>query len=183
MSLFWWFCIAVLVAAILIRMFPSAQKEKSPRHAHILKGILVRDKAVFPIITLNLSTEGAFVKLDERLEILDLPVAEEKRKRQDPSSNPFLSEEEAARSRKNLRNYPGHTGEKVTLCLELKTEGGLFFQGGKLETQAVVAWKSSTKGPLRYGLGLKFVDWPPRQKQRLKDYLRYVQKSAPVIPR
>ena len=183
MSFFFWLCAAAIGSVIILRMFLSAQKEKSPRHAHILKGVLVRGTAVFPIITINLSTEGAFVKLDERLENLDLPVTREKRRPGEVQAYPFLSAEEMERARENLSHYPDKTGETVILCLELKTEGGLFFQNGKLETQALVVWKSVPEKPHRYGLGLKFVRWTPQEKKRLKEYLSYVKHSAPVIPR
>ena len=156
---------------------------RDDRLRFISRGVVECEGVSFPIITLNLSVGGAFVKLDERLvsELPDCPqdgapTTVEKRKRE-PEGELTLSEAQLQQACENLHLYAKKLGEQVQVRLQPAPAVGDVPVPQIYETPAEVVWIPALGTQYRFGRGLRFVDRAPGQRRWLKDYLALLAKA------
>lgn len=138
----------------------------------------------FPIVTLNISSTGLFVKLDERAinSVLQSYKAGdssegEKRKAQ-ALGKLLLSPQELDIAAKNLPAYPAKLGEKITVQIQtIPTAAGLFPKG-LLEAPAEVVWATKPNSKYRCALGLRFIDQTPTDKKKFQAYVHLLNKAG-----
>ncbi|MSR78509.1 MAG: PilZ domain-containing protein [Candidatus Omnitrophica bacterium] len=149
---------------------------QSVRYAHFRPGVLSVTGIFFPIVTLDISESGLFLKLDERTDfgnILFNPISDGMEERRSRSiSNPFWVSD---RIRPAAETYPQKTGEEVTVKIHMIPEAADIFPNQIFETRAVIVWASKPSSPYRYGLGLQFSRSSAAQKKQLKAYARLIK--------
>ena len=156
---------------------------QAPRYAHYRPGVLSVYGHLFPIVTLDISGSGIFLKLDERVEAEKnqrepLQQGSVERRSRDILRNPFLTEQEIEQSKKNLNTYPQKTGEEVSIRVHMIPEAADIFPHQTLEARAEIVWVTKPASLYRYGLGLKFIDPTSAQHRQLKQYVRLVKRLS-----
>ena len=118
-----------------------------------MPGILALGNIKFPVVTLNFSAGGIFLKLDE---------------------NKIIKDTELER---DLPNFPHQIGRVVDLEIDVIAEARGLFKQQKFFTRAKVVWCPKEDSPYKYGLGLQFIDQSAQAKKQLKRYA-HLLKSA-----
>lgn len=170
-----WFAAPLLFLTTTLRLpyfYPEARWwKRPPRFAHKSKATVYFNGVKFPVVMMDFSKGGAFVKLDRRLFNEGADEKEEHRHDKSAGSHPFISPEERIRAHKSIDKFP-KTNETVHIVI--KTAPGLDnpYEGGLFETEAVVVWSTKAVDPLKNGLGLKFTGLKFSEKRKLQKYLK-----------
>lgn len=186
--LLFWFTSTLLLVSSALRipyLNPRLQWWKQPaRYGIFKKGILYFKGIRFPVVTLNLSSGGVFLRLDERalgsvsLRDPGLKRIEGERRRQEPFGNLALSKDQLKETAKKLSWFPGRIGDGVRLKLPVLPEGAELFDEDHFELKAEVVWVARPESSYRYGLGLKFKGVQPRLRKKFSEYLACVERSG-----
>ncbi len=133
----------------------------------------------YPIVTLNMSTGGAFIKLDQRRfsEYSDGASGMERRKRE-PTGGVILSADQIEEAHAHLDSFPNQLGDPVTLHIQLLPEAAEMFDSPTCDVRAEVAWAAAQNSDYRYGLGLRFVDQSREARDQLAAYLENLQSKG-----
>ncbi len=176
--MFWFAAPATLVAsrARLAYLEPERRWWKRPeRYVHsTVAHVLVRG-VKFPLVVLNLSVGGAFVKLDERI-FQELPEGAEDKRRdghrgRGPGRALTMTGAERLLARKEIHAYP-RLGEIVSVAIETLSGLDSPFPKNRFVTTAEVVWVTKVTDPYQYGLGFKFTGLSVPDRLRLRRYLK-----------
>lgn len=164
-------------------LFPETRWwKRPPRVVHQAGGMMYFKGIKFPIVMMDLSNRGTFVKLDMRLLESEFQKPDEERRRHGGFDATTLSPEERILARKSIGLYPQM---KDRVAIVVKTLSGLDnpFDGNFFETEAQVVWTTKITDPMRWGLGLKFMDLNHSNHSKLKSYLRYYRQALSAGPK
>lgn len=159
-------------------LFPETRWwKRPPRTIHQAGGMIYFKGVKFPIVMMDLSDRGSFVKLDMRLLESEIERPEEDRRHRGGFDATLLSPEERILARKSVGDYP-KMGDRVSIVV--RTLPGLDnpLEGSFFETHAEVVWTTKITDPMRWGLGLKFIDLKQSERSKLKKYLRYYSRAV-----
>lgn len=174
-----WFAAPLLFLTTTLRLpyfYPEARWwKRPPRVSHNTRGTLYFNGVKFPVIMMDFSYGGAFVKLDKRLYNENSGDGDQRRERTEVH-HPFMTAEEKIIAHKSLNKYPC-TNESVHLVM--KTAPGLDspYKGELFEAEANVVWSTKAVDPMQHGLGLKFTGMSFKEKLKLKRYLKLFQSK------
>lgn len=151
-------------------------------------GILFFEGYKFPVVTLDISAGGAFIKIDERALFAVEGVNSEKREEflrqfgerrcEDPIGEVLLSDDELESAWNSLTHYPRKKGDKVKLQLCTLLKARQIYSKKLLETEAEVVWSTRESSVYRYGLGLRYIKLTPADQEKLRDYVRLLEISG-----
>ncbi len=185
MILWLWVSAVMLVSTLRIPYLNPRTRwwKQQERYVEILKGILLCQEIKFPIVALNVSEGGIFVKLDERTIHEQTPHDANgpeqplvNRRRHDGLDNPFLEAGDIPKSAENLSKFPDHVGQKVSLQIAMHPDQVKKIDWELFATPAEVVWLSKPGSPYRFGLGLKFMNQNSDQKKIWNHFLSRLNK-------
>jgi len=136
----------------------------------------------FPIVTLDVSAGGAFVKLDERVlsgSLDGITGGEEvdaDRRKSDPAGTVMLSSEQIERAKQELANYPNALGARVRVRIHALLDAAHAAAPPVWESEAEVVWISSSQSPHQFGMGLRFEGRSAKQRSWLRQRLRLLEQ-------
>lgn len=180
-TMFWFAAPAVLLAsqARLVYLEPERRWWKRPqRYMHATGAQALAHGVKFPLVVMNISCGGAFVKLDER--IFQDETAVDVEKRADGAGRfPSITSAERLIAVRNMHEYP-KLGETISIAVE--THPGLDspFGNNRFVTLAEVVWVTKVTDPYQHGLGLKFTGLSPVMRMRLARYLSLLPQEQPA---
>lgn len=134
----------------------------------------------FPLVVLNVSDGGAFVKLDER--IFQEGTEESEERRHDGAGRfPTVNQTERFIALRNMHEYP-KMGDVISVAIETLEGLDSPFKKNRLVTLAEVVWVTKATDPYQYGLGLKFTKLSFMNRTRLRRYLKLLPAKTVEIP-
>ena len=154
--------------------------KQQERYRALAHGVLRQGDLVFPVITLNLSRTGIFLKLDERaLQSVDSPKRDANlpsadRRKHHPAGQLALGRDELTTARDTLDHYPRRLGSHVHLTLHSSLPAPL---DASFESEAEVVWSAPLDSHYRFGLGLRFSGQSAAQRRQLKAQLRALEET------
>ncbi len=180
-TMFWFAAPAVLLAsqARLAYLEPARRWWQRPeRHVHPTGAQALAHGVKFPMVVMNMSAGGAFVKLDERIFHEGKP--EEDEKRSDGAGRfPSVTSAERLIAVRNMHEFP-KLGETISIAIE--TQPGLDspFPNNRFVVLAEVVWVTKVTDPYKHGLGLKFTGLSFAMRLRLNRYLQLLPQQEAV---
>ncbi len=178
-TMFWFAAPAVLLTsqARLAYLEPARRWwRRSDRVEHATGGQILVNGVKFPVVMMNLSAGGAFVKLDER--IFQTGYDAESEKRKDALGRfPSVTSAERLIAVKNMGSYP-KIHDVVHLTVETLASMDSPFHENQFEVTAEVVWTTKATDPYQNGLGLKFHKVSLQTNHRLRKYLRLFPKTT-----
>ncbi|MFT5206476.1 MAG: hypothetical protein ACI9CF_000214 [Candidatus Omnitrophota bacterium] len=148
------------------------------RFTHMSRGTLNYKGIKYPIVMIDFSAGGAFIKLDERI-FKEVPK-DDKDKRDEKSigiRHPFLDAKERLVAKNSMEDYPS---VEDGIKLKVQTLPGLDipYKEGYYEVNAEVVWATKATDPIQYGLGLRFKHDSLIEKLKLSRYLYVLQPRS-----
>jgi hypothetical protein len=178
-TMFWFAAPTALLAsqARLAYTEPERRWWKRPeRYAHPTGAQALARGVKFPLVVVNFSRGGAFVKLDERIFQQDVDDAREKRK--DAAGRfPSVTSVERLIAVKNMHEYP-KMGEVISVAIETLPGLDSPFKSNRFVTRAVVVWVTKATDPYQHGLGLQFVNVSFLDALRLRRYFQLLPPKS-----
>lgn len=165
-TLFWFAAPTALLLsqARLVYTQPERRWWKRPeRHAHPTGGQALCRGVKFPLVVVNGSPYGAFVRLDERVF----------KPEEGDGTFPSLTAAERLIAVRNIGSYP-RIGDEISVAIETLPGLDSPFKHNRFVTHARVVWVTKVTDPCQHGLGLRFTRVSPLQRARLKRYFRLV---------
>ncbi len=154
--LLFWFSATLLFLFTALRipyLNPKTRWWKQPpRYSHKMPGVLIVRSIRFPVVTLDFSKGGIFLRLDEERIVKDTELE------------------------KNLSYFPRQIGQIIDLEINTIPEGSVLFKEGKFLSRARVVWHAKEDGSPRYGLGLQFIDQSPHERKQLIRYTKLLKR-------
>lgn len=174
-TMFWFAAPTALLAsqARLAYTEPARRWWKRPeRHTHTTGAQALCRGIKFPLVVINFSRSGAFVKLDER--IFQQQVDQEHEKRDDGAGRfPSVSSAERLIALRNMREYPG-IGDEINIAIETLPGLDSPFKANRFAARARVVWVTKATDPYQYGLGLQFMRVSFMNQLRLRRYFKLI---------
>lgn len=176
------FCAAVIAGFLKTQiripyLHPEARLwKRQSRLAYAMRGILLSKGVKFPIVILDCSTGGAFVKLDERLFDKGKYLGHDRRKRYLPM-NAIMTPDEFLAARKARDLYPKGIGEIISIQIQTFPSLDNPFKGKDIVVEAQVVWSTQVTDPYHFGLGLKFMGMNFQDKLKLKRYIHIIHRA------
>ena len=150
-----WFTTTILFVFTAMRipyLNPKTRWWKQPpRYSHKMPGILMVNTIKLPVIVLNFSTGGVFLKLDEERIKKDISL------------------------KNNLSYFPQHMNQIVDLEINVISEARKILEKLKFFSRAKVVWRTKEDSPYKYGLGLQFINQSNETKKQLRRYARLLK--------
>lgn len=171
--MFWFAAPATLLAsqARLAYLEPQRRWWKRPeRYVHPTGAQVLSRGAKFPLVVMNVSACGAFVKLDERI-FHEVVEGQDEKRRDGAGRFPSVTSAERLIALRNMHEYP-KLGEVVSIAIETQAGMDSPFPKNRFVTLAEVVWVTKVTDPYQYGLGLKFTGMSFRDRSRLRRYLK-----------
>ena len=142
--------------------------------------VMVHCGVSFPMVTLNLSMGGAFVRLDERA-FVDLNEGIEgevrvDRRKASAAGEVMLSPEEIFEAHEQFGIYPRNLGDRVILRMQAIPEAANLAPAPIFESEAEVVWTPAPWDSHRFGLGLRFINRTRTERHWLSNYLKLLEK-------
>lgn len=151
--------------------------KRHPRFPHISRGTLYFHGIRFPILMMNLSADGGFVKLDERLFAAKRDMDNEERREHYSSAHPFMTPDEMLIARRSVDRFPSYDGDIIRIVVKTLPSLDNPYPNQLFEAGAKVCWVTQETDPVHYGLGLKFIEQSFWDKIRLRKYLHLFQEE------
>jgi len=155
------------------------------RFYFLSRGVLFHGSCRYPIISLDISRGGAFIKVDQRALFAVEAAKSEKRlgmfvekRRDDPLGELLLSPEELDKSWNDIVSFPRKRGDKIRLQIHVLPAARNIFEDGFLRVNAEVAWSTRETSTYRYGLGVKFTDINLSDQKKLGDYIALLEAQG-----
>ncbi len=148
------------------------------RFTHMSRGTLVYKGIKYPIVMIDFSVGGAFVKLDERI-FKEVPKDGQDKRNEKTAGirHPFLDAKEKLIAKNSVEDYP-RVEDRVSLKVQTLPGLDIPYKAGYYEVNAEVVWATKATDPIQYGLGLKFKHDHLIEKLKLNRYL-YVLQPRP----
>lgn len=183
-TMFWFAAPTVLLAsqARLAYTQPDRRWWKRPeRYAHVTGAQALVRGVKFPLVVVNLSRSGVFVKLDERILRKEASSQDEKRS-EGAGRFPSVTAEERLIAARSMDQYP-RLGDEISVAIETLPGLDSPFKMNRFVTKARVVWVTKVTDPCRHGLGLQFLDVSPMMRLRLRRYTRLISAATPELSR
>lgn len=178
-TMFWFAAPVALMASQARLAFLEPERRwwnRPERHKHATGAQLLVRGVKFPMVVMNLSAGGAFVKLDER--IFQEPVEGDEKRHDAAGRFPSVTSAERLIALRHMHEYP-KLGDVISIAVE--TQAGLDspFPSNHFVTSAEVVWVTKVTDPYQYGLGLQFTGLTVMNRIRLSRYLKLL--PSPII--
>ena len=151
--------------------------KRSPRYPHLTRGTLYSKGVKFPVVMINFSVGGAFVKLDERLFDTQKGIDSKERREHRAAAHPSMTPEEMIIARKTVDRYPTAQEDRVRIVVKTMPSLGNPYPDHLFESEALVVWTTKVTDPLQHGLGLKFMNQTLMEKIKIRRYLGCFAKN------
>jgi hypothetical protein len=176
--IFYWFSAIALVTVTHFRL-PYLRPEvrwwvRGHRIPHTVPGAVLYKGMKFPVISMDFSKGGVFVKLDERL-FQPNSTSGDRRASQKLHSR-LLTPDELIVASKHADAYPTRKNETIRVQLATFPSMDNPFENNIFEAEATIVWTTKETDPMHYGLGLRFKNMPFPMKHNIKKYLKLVTK-------
>ncbi len=182
-----WFLITLLFLFTTLKvpyLNPQARWWTQPKRlTSFALGTIMARGIKFPIVTLNISSTGLFVKLDERainsvLQSYKTEGSGEEKRKAQALGKLLLSPEELDTAARNLPAYPAKLGEKTIVQIQTIPAAASLFPKGLLEASAEVVWATKPGSKYRCALGLRFIDQTSADKKKFQAYVHLLNKAG-----
>lgn len=176
-----WFAAPLLFLTTTLRVpyfYPEARWWKRlSRFAHKTRGTIYFSDLKFPVVMMDFSKGGAFVKLDRRLFNAGAEDHREQRDDQVSPLHPFLSSEERIVANRSVEKFP-KKNEIVRIVIKTSPALDSPYMNGLFEAQALVVWSTKAVDPMQHGLGLKFIGLSFGERLKLRKYLKLFESKS-----
>ena len=179
-----WFGVTILFLFTTLKvpyLNPKTRWWTQPRRFTFFALGAVSYKGVkFPIVTLNFSGGGAFLKLDQRAmsTAKNEGAGFEEKRKQVALGRLLLTSAEIEEARRHLDAYPERLGEKILVQIQTLEAAKEMFPKEILETAAEIVWIPKAGTRYRYAMGIRFIGQSSSDKKNLKRYMKLLKRSG-----